>query len=224
MTVYKHLIYKEWIKTRWFALIAVMLSVGVVCSIFFTVRGDFAAGGGVSYLSMLLTYKIEFFSAWHYVPLVTALMIGLSQFVPEVTDKRIKLSFHLPVRSLSVIYTMVTYGFMLQLAISALSLGIYALSVSIYLPAEIVRPSIVTMLPWCLGGLTAYFMIAMTALEPLWKFRILYILVGCKIVSLFFTRYGIGNAATILPLLCIITLTVSLAPVYTSYRFKKGIF
>lgn len=222
MLIYKHLIYKEWIKTRWFALLSLLLSLGIICSIFVAIRSNIITNGGVNYLYSLLTYKYEFFSPYQYIPLVIALMTGLSQFVPEVIDKRIKLSFHLPVGALRIVYTMVIYGLLLQLAIYGISLLIYTGLVSIYLPAEIVYPSVKTIFPWFLGGFTAYFLIAMIALEPIWKFRIFYILVSAKLLTLFFNSYGIGNAVTLLPILCLITAVASVSPIYTSYRFKKG--
>lgn len=94
---------------------------------------------------------------------------------------------------------------------------------SVYLPAEIILPSLATMLPWALGGLCAYFLIAMIAFEPVWKFRFLYLLVGYKLLDLFLMPLGYGNATPLLPVLAIITCITALAPIYTAYRFNKGL-
>ena len=61
MTILKHLIYKEWLKTRWFASIALLLNLGVAIYIFISLRSSFLSAGGVAYLSNQKTYKNQFF-------------------------------------------------------------------------------------------------------------------------------------------------------------------
>lgn len=222
MTILKHLIYKEWLKTRWFASVSLLISLGVVIYIFVSLRSSFLSAGGVGYLSTLMTYKMQFFSLYRYIPLVAALLIGASQFIPEVSDKRIKLALHLPLNNLRIIYTMVLYGCILLLVVLLPGILIFTGLISIYLPAEITIPILQTIFPWILGGFCAYFLIAMIALEPVWKFRFLYILVSYKVLMLFYMDLSIGNAVTLLPVLCLITCLSSIAPIYTSYRFNKG--
>lgn len=222
MKTLKHLIYKEWLKTRWFASIALLLNLGVLIYIFIALRSNFLSAGGTIYLSTLMTYKTQFFSLYRYIPLGIALLIGLSQFVPEITDKRIKLALHLPLHNLQIIYIMVVYGFVLLFLTMIPGILIFTGLISVYLPAEITIPVLQTMSPWLLGGFCAYFLIATIALEPAWKFRFLYILVSYKVLTLFFMYLSIGNAVSLLPVLCLITGLSGIAPVYTSYRFNKG--
>ncbi len=222
MKTLKHLIYKEWLKTRWFASIALLLNLGVLIYIFIALRSNFLSAGGTIYLSTLMTYKTQFFSLYRYIPLGIALLIGLSQFVPEITDKRIKLALHLPIHNLQIIYIMVVYGFVLLFLTMIPGILIFTGLISVYLPAEITIPVLQTMSPWLLGGFCAYFLIATIALEPAWKFRFLYILISYKVLTLFFMYLSIGNAVSLLPVLCLITGLSGIAPVYTSYRFNKG--
>ncbi len=169
-----------------------------------------------------MTYKTQFFSLYRFIPLGIALLIGLSQFVPEITDKRIKLALHLPLHNLQIIYIMVVYGFVLLFLTMIPGILIFTGLISVYLPAEITIPVLQTMSPWLLGGFCAYFLIATIALEPAWKFRFLYILISYKVLTLFFMYLSIGNAVSLLPVLCLITGLSGIAPVYTSYRFNKG--
>lgn len=222
MKTLKHLIYKEWLKTRWFVSIALLLNLGVLIYIFIALRSNFLSAGGTIYLSTLMTYKTQFFSLYRYIPLGIALLIGLSQFVPEITDKRIKLALHLPLHNLQIIYIMVVYGFVLLFLTMIPGILIFTGLISVYLPAEITIPVLQTMSPWLLGGFCAYFLIATIALEPAWKFRFLYILISYKVLTLFFMYLSIGNAVSLLPVLCLITGLSGIAPVYTSYRFNKG--
>ncbi len=173
MKTLKHLIYKEWLKTRWFASIALLLNLGVLIYIFIALRSNFLSAGGTIYLSTLMTYKTQFFSLYRYIPLGIALLIGLSQFVPEITDKRIKLALHLPLHNLQIIYIMVVYGFVLLFLTMIPGILIFTGLISVYLPAEITIPVLQTMSPWLLGGFCAYFLIATIALEPALKFRCL---------------------------------------------------
>ena len=216
------MIYKEWLKTRWFASIALLLNLGVLIYIFIALRSNFLSAGGTIYLSTLMTYKTQFFSLYRFIPLGIALLIGLSQFVPEITDKRIKLALHLPLHNLQIIYIMVVYGFVLLFLTMIPGILIFTGLISVYLPAEITIPVLQTMSPWLLGGFCAYFLIATIALEPAWKFRFLYILISYKVLTLFFMYLSIGNAVSLLPVLCLITGLSGIAPVYTSYRFNKG--
>ena len=117
----KHLIYKEWLKTRWYATIALLLSLGTVIYIFISIRSDLNLLGAPQYFSSLILEKSIFFGKFKYIPIITALLIGLSQFVPEVTDKRIKLSLHLPMENTTVIYSMVLFGFAIITAIQLIS-------------------------------------------------------------------------------------------------------
>ena len=218
----KHLIYKEWLKTRWYATIALLLSVGTVIYIFISIRSDLNLLGAPQYFSSLILEKSIFFGKFKYIPIITALLIGLSQFVPEVTDKRIKLSLHLPMENTTVIYSMVLFGFAIITAIQLISVLLLTLFMSVYFPSEIIIPSLQTILPWILGGMTCYFFIAMISLEPIWKYRFLYIIFVYFVLRLFYYSYGLGNAVTIYPILFIITLISSVSVIYTSHRFNKG--
>ena len=138
----KHLIYKEWLKTRWYATIALLLSLGTVIYIFISIRSDLNLLGAPQYFSSLILEKSIFFGKFKYIPIITALLIGLSQFVPEVTDKRIKLSLHLPMENTTVIYSMVLFGFAIITAIQLISVLLLTLFMSVYFPSEIIIPSL----------------------------------------------------------------------------------
>lgn len=217
----KNLIYKEWIKTKWFFLISAIISLAVVLYIFISVSSAMR-GEAAMYLYDLMTSGGKFFIMFKPVPILIAVLIGLSQFIPEVTDKRIKLSLHLPISTNAVIYSMVLYGFCVIAAILLLSLLIFVLLMQIYFPTEIIVPALQTMSVWVLGGVTTYFMIAMIALEPVGKFRFLYILVAYFIISVFMRNYAIGNVVTALPIFCGVTLLSSISILFTSHRFNKG--
>lgn len=221
-TQIKHLLYKEWIKTRWYA--AVGLAGSLILSVYACIDAvsTFHDMGGTFFYSTLLTGNIALMTQLKYLPLAIALLIGLPQFLPEITNKRIRLTLHLPVGSTAVVYTMVLYGLAVFCCTLLPALLITTATLAASFPAEVVVATLQTLLPWLLGGMTAYFFTAMIAFEPVWKFRFGYILIAYLTLRFFYLGYGVGNAVTAYPLLLVITLISSLAVIYTSHRFNKG--
>lgn len=221
-TQIKHLLYKEWIKTRWYA--AVGLAGSLILSVYACIDAvsTFHDMGGTFFYSTLLTGNIALMTQLKYLPLAIALLIGLPQFLPEITNKRIRLTLHLPVGSTAVVYTMVLYGLAVFCCTLLPALLITTAMLAACFPAEVVVATLQTLLPWLLGGMTAYFFTAMIAFEPVWKFRFGYILIAYLTLRFFYLGYGVGNAVTAYPLLLVITLVSSLAVIYTSHRFNKG--
>ncbi len=218
----KHLSYKEWIKTRWYIAIAAAISIGVVFYIFFSIRRDIDIWGASQYFANIILEKDVVISKFKLIPVVIALLVGLPQFVPEVTDKRIKLALHLPMRNTAIIYSMILYGFVMIAVIMAIAVALLAILLTFCFPAEIIAPELQTLVPWVLGGFTCYFFIAMIAMEPLWRFRFVYIIFAYFVLRLFFHSYGLGNAVTAYPVLIVITLIASSSIIFTSHRFNKG--
>ena len=221
-TQIKHLLYKEWIKTRWYA--AVGLAGSLILSVYACIDAVSMLHdmGGAFFYSTLLTGNIALMTQLKYLPLAIALLIGLPQFLPEITNKRIRLTLHLPVGSTAVVYTMVLYGLAVFCCTLLPALLITTATLAACFPAEVVVATLQTLLPWLLGGMTAYFFTAMIAFEPVWKFRFGYILIAYLTLRFFYLGYGVGNAVTAYPLLLVITLISSLAVIYTSHRFNKG--
>ena len=221
-TQIKHLLYKEWIKTRWYA--AVGLAGSLILSVYACIDAVSMLHdmGGAFFYSTLLTGNIALMTQIKYLPLAIALLIGLPQFLPEITNKRIRLTLHLPVGSTAVVYTMVLYGLAVFCCTLLPALLITTATLAACFPAEVVVATLQTLLPWLLGGMTAYFFTAMIAFEPVWKFRFGYILIAYLTLRFFYLGYGVGNAVTAYPLLLVITLVSSLAVIYTSHRFNKG--
>ena len=96
----------------------------------------------------------------------SSLLIGLPQFLPEITNKRIRLTLHLPVGCTAVVYTMVLYGLAVFCCCTLLpALLITVITLAVSFPAEVTVATLQTLLPWLLGGMTAYFFTAMIAFE-----------------------------------------------------------
>lgn len=221
-TQIKHLLYKEWIKTRWYAAVGLVVSLALSVYTCINAVSMLHDLGGAFFYSTLLTGNIALMTQLKYLPLAIALLIGLPQFLREITNKRIRLTLHLPVGCTAVVYTMVLYGLAVFCCTLLPALLITVITLAVSFPAEVTVATLQTLLPWLLGGMTAYFFTAMIAFEPVWKFRFGYILIAYFTLRFFYLGYGVGNAVTAYPLLLIITLISSLAVIYTSHRFNKG--
>ena len=83
-TQIKHLLYKEWLKTRWFAAVSLLL--GIILSTYACIDAlsSFHSLGGAFFYSTLLSGNISLMGQLKYLPLGVALLIGLSQFMPEI--------------------------------------------------------------------------------------------------------------------------------------------
>ncbi|CDA21913.1 MAG TPA: hypothetical protein DHU85_08020 [Porphyromonadaceae bacterium] len=221
-TQIKHLLYKEWLKTRWFAAVSLLL--GIILSTYACIDAlsSFHSLGGAFFYSTLLSGNISLMGQLKYLPLGVALLIGLSQFMPEITNKRIRLTLHLPIGGTAAVYTMILYGVVLFCCALLPAVLITTITMAVCFPAEITIPVWQTLFPWLLGGMTSYFFVAMIAFEPIWKFRFCYMLVAYFILRFFYLGYGTGNAVTAYPILLVITLISSLSVIYTSHRFNKG--
>lgn len=220
--MWKSVIYKEWLKTRWFIIAFVVLGVLVVGYIFLNVRHNFKFTDPNNYWYTLLFMKLKYFGYLKFAPIAGALAISIAQFFPETVDKRIKLTFHLPLNENKVLLVMMLFGSAILFATYGLFLSVFIGFSSIYFPSNIVVPALVTITPWFLGGFAAYYFVALIVLEPVWKYRFLYILVATTVVPLFFESAATGSYAPANPALAIIVIVLSISLLFSGYRFRKG--
>ncbi len=89
--------YKEWIKIGKISLLLTAVGLLIIAGIHLTVRHDLLMKDAEIFWSEILYQKYVYFSIFKFLPLITGLLIGLAQFIPETIDKRIKLSLHLPI-------------------------------------------------------------------------------------------------------------------------------
>lgn len=214
--------YKEWIKIGKISLLLTAVGLLIIAGIHLTVRHDLLMKDAEIYWSEILYQKYVYFSIFKFLPLITGLLIGLAQFIPETVDKRIKLSLHLPVNEEEIVLKMAGIGTALVLLIFTLLFAVmYGWSL-VYFPVEIVNKMAVSIIPWFLSGLAAYFLASFVILEPIWKYRILYILTGGAFITLFYKSNVSGSyQPAILPLLvCVLMLSIS--SLFSIYRFRKG--
>ena len=107
------------------------------------------------------------------------------------------------------------------LALDAMALG---LMTRLHFPAEVVSRTLVTALPWILGGLVSYLGTALVLLEPGWRLRPFNLVVALGLLGLYLHPAPPGAYARILPHLAALALLVTpsiLVPAYR-FRFRRG--
>ena len=125
--MFKAILYKEWIKLRWAVIViagltvlALAYSIGMI-NYYIEFQGAFSNWMYVIGKSLLLK-NIIFVK---YLPLITGLVFALIQFVPEMTNKRMRLSYHLPISEKKLLLSSVGFGYLfLLLDIIFLLLGL----------------------------------------------------------------------------------------------------
>ena len=222
--MWKSILYKEWLKIRWFAIIYAALGVLVVGNIFLKVQHDFEFSEAANYWYSILFHGNRFYeySLFKFVPLLGALAIALAQYFPETVNKRIKLTFHLPVNENKALLVMVLFGAFCLFAIAAIQVLLFTGLSLLYFPAEIIQLALISVAPWFLCGFAVYFLSALIVLEPVWKYRFLYLLVAVTFVPIYLQTAAARAYSPALPLLIIFAVLLSVALLFSGYRFRKG--
>lgn len=220
--MWKSVFYKEWLKTRWFIVGYTLLGVLGIGYLFLTLKHNFAFSGGKNVWNAVLFQGYQFYGLFKYVPLVGGLVIAIAQYLPETVNKRLKLTFHLPLAENKALMLMQVFGAGSLLISFLIFGGLFTGFSLIYFPIEMVIDGVVTILPWLLAGFAVYFIVAFVVLEPNRVFRFCYSLVGGFFMTIYFASSATAAYATVISGLVVLTALLSIAFVFPAYRFRKG--
>ncbi|MCM1077256.1 MAG: hypothetical protein NC411_07850 [Bacteroides sp.] len=218
----KALLMKEWLKTRQIFLLALLLAVAVtVYAVLMMNRMIELRGVDHLWLVMLLK-DMTFVDIIKYAPLVAGIAIGIAQMAPEMTQKRLKLTLHLPYPQNQLVALMLLVGLgelLVIFLVQALIIAVYDLNI---MPVEMVSRVMLTTVPWFLAGFTAYLFVTSICLEHTWLRRIIIALLGVAVLMIFFLQASpeAYNGMILIMIAFIILLT---ALTFGSViRFKEG--
>lgn len=158
-----------------------------------------------------------------YVLPLSAIMVSIVQFTPEMTDKRLKLTLHLPAKEINIMISMLLYGYATLLILYTTTFFlIFFLMLSLF-SLDIVIGSIAQISVWMTAGFISYGLTSWIVLEPKWKYRILNICIAIAMISVLYINtlpFGYSDFKSGL----MTTIVVSFFfPVYSCIRFKEGI-
>lgn len=220
-----HLFYKEWIKTRWAFLGTLILGVATILYIFTSVENKITLLGAKTIMLRILYDEppVIYYASFKFISILMALCIGISQYVPEVMQKRIRLTLHLPVRNNVLISGMAGFGLLLLTLGNLIFAGLFLYYNIRLFPQEITGPVMISVTPWLLGSYIAYNFIAMIAVEPgKWR-KVIYTLIAYYVLQLFLVGddpHGAYEAS--IPVMVVLVLMSSCLVLYSSQRFYKG--
>jgi hypothetical protein len=218
----KALIYKEWIKTRWGIMGIAAIGLALEVYLFLRLGRSFRIAGSEHLWDVIVNREQFMFPDLKYFPILAGIVIGLLQFIPELTQKRLKLTLHLPMPENKITATMAAYGLGTLLLIFSLHLAVFFIGIGPKFPSEIIQSMWLTLLPWYTAGLVAYFACMFVCTEPTWWLRIVNALVSIAVCKLFFMSDLPASYSKILWMLPIPIVLFALFSFLSVYRFKIG--
>lgn len=216
------LFYKEWIKTRKVLLLTAIVFACFIIYTFINVGQMFRIGGAVQVWADVMLKDVSLLPRMEWLPLIFSVLFGLTQFVPEMTSKRLKLTLHLPMPEGKIICTMLMYGLVSLLLLYILIYAVLIIGMGIYYPAEIVISMCKASAPWFLAGIAGYLFIAWICFEPVWRQRVLNALIAVYALTFFMINSKSGAYMPFIPYLVVLIIIAYIFPFYSMYRFKEG--
>lgn len=220
--MFKAMIYKEWLKIRWFLIGAAVIGLFVIAYMFMNTQRAITFSGANNLWYQILFQNRQFFMLMKYIPLLIGVGIGVAQYFPETVNKRIKLTFHLPIQENKALIMMLSAGFVSLFICFVLHFITFWVLSNSFFGYEITNAALISILPWFLAGFAAYFLVGLIVLEPVWKYRILYSVAAAAYIPLYL-KYGMAGAyAPIILKLALLTVLISVSLLFSAYRFRKG--
>lgn len=218
----KALIFKEWVKTRKVFFICLAFAVCVTLYAVLMMKRLIELKG-VEHLWLIMLLKDNtFIDIIKYVPMVVGLAVGVAQMAPEMAQKRLKLTLHLPYPQMKLVGLMLLTGLMELLVIYLVQGVIIAVFDSTVIPSELVSRIMLTTLPWFFAGFTAYLFVTAICLEGTWRRRVIMALLGIAVLMVYFLQPVPEAYNGMLFLLIVVTLLLSLLSFGSIDRFKEG--
>lgn len=221
--MFSALFYKEWIKTRRVILLSGIILISLIIYTFINTGQSFRVGGAVQAWTNIILKDIPILpSIIKWFPLLAGVLLGLVQFIPEMTDKRLKLTLHLPLPETKILSSMLLYGIIILAVFFLLMYLTLLIGLQSYYPAEIIKAMTWQILPSLLGGITSYFFAAWICLEPVWRQRVFNALIATGGLALFWIDAKSGAYSSFTLYLVLIILIGFFFPFYSTARFKDG--
>jgi hypothetical protein len=219
----KMILYKEWLKTRWVLLGIVLVVVAITFYCFLNLTKVVQIRGAEILWETLVTKETVLTEIFRFVPAIVGAILALSQWIPEIQHKRLKLTLHLPYPQRRMILLMACFGLFLLTVLYALQACVSALIFARWIPVELVSRVFHTMLVWYLAGWAAYLFTSALCLEPTWRFRVLMLLVSAGLLRILYLSGTPEAYNSFLPWLLLYVLLSGGLLFSSETRFKEGL-
>ena len=201
-----------------------MLVIGLLLLtyVFMSIGRSFRIVGAGHIWDVIVNKKQMMFRNLKYFSVVAGACLGIAQFVPEMLQKRIKLTLHLPMAEKRIVLVMLGFGQLLTLSIFLIHMIAIVVFSNFYFPTEILLSTLKTVLPWYVAGLIVQSFVAMICIEPTWRRRIVNLVMMLGALQLCYLSSYPGAYASVLYLLLLVVALVFPYSFLSLYRFKVG--
>ncbi len=214
---------KEFIKTWLFALLCLFISWGMLAYISIDVFKSYTKIESSASLCLdIMTKDLIYYENFAYIPVLIGLVLGISQFFPEVSQKRLKLTFHLPVNNNLILLTMLGYGLLVLTLIFGIDILALHYYINQFLPQELTSRIILTMLPYFLAGVATYGFTSWVIVEPNRKKQLINTALAVGIIYLYYQNpYPEAYNGSIFLIVFVAFWVVELVKI-SATNFKRG--
>lgn len=223
MNLFKALSYKEWVKTRKFVFVVLLLLAAVTVYAYIDVTYSIRVNEAVNVWYGFIFQGMAVSGLMMYLMPLSGIAMAIVQFVPEMTNKRLKLTLHLPASETRLVSAMLLFGYGVLLVLYLASMGLLSLLVGRILPAEVICMMVSQLLPWAMAGLAGYGFTVWICVEPSWKQRLFNMLISLGLLAVFFVSLYPGTYSGFVWGMMLILISSFVFPFYSCVRFKQGI-
>ena len=182
----KMILYKEWLKTRWILLGIAVVTAALTAYCFLNLTKVVQIRGAELLWEALVTKETVLTEILRYVPVIAGALLALSQWIPEIQRKRLKLTLHLPYSQTGMLAMITAYGLVALTVLFGLQALACAWAMGTWVPAELVARMLRTMAVWYLAGWAGYLFTSALCLEPTWRMRVVVLGVAAGALRLMF--------------------------------------
>jgi hypothetical protein len=182
----------------------------------------FRISGATQVWADTILKDVSVLAGLQWLPLILSVLFGISQFVPEMSNKRLKLTLHLPMPENKIMFSMLSFGLSGLLILYAITYTAIYGGMSVYYPREIVLSMIKDSLPWFMAGLAGYLFVAWICIEPVWRQRVFNTLIAAYALTFFIISAKSGAYMPFIPYLLVTIIIAYIFSFYSMYRFKDG--
>lgn len=172
--------------------------------------------------SLIVDSGSTFVEASHSLPLLLGLLLSLAQFVPELQQRRLKLTLHLPYPQTRLLLTLLGTGLALVGGLLLLHLALFAGVFAYLLPWELCLYLLSTIAVQLFLGLSSYLLGSWICLEPSWSRRIPALIVSAAYLYLYFFTDQAAVYTRFYLLLAALLLLLPLLPMLAIAHFRRG--
>lgn len=212
--------YKEFLKFRWTWLTVLVLNIALMAYLYVTTRQLFIFDHAEMVWYRVLHLGSIHYGIFRYAPVITGLLLGCIQYLPEMWGERLRLSLHLPLSPHLLILAHILVGLTALGLVIVMDMATLAWITALYFPMEGVLTTMTTALPWAIAGVAAYLGVTLGLLEPSYKRKIFNLIVSAGVVASLLQITEPGGYALSLPYLLIMVVLMVPTVLLPAYRFR----